>query len=326
MPRREQIDLQAVKDELFNRMLAGSHKNILRLIGCETFGTQVAIVSEYAEGGFLQNLLEKQGSFPVSEAVEIVTGILEGLTHLHEKRIIHRDLKPDNVLFQRKIPCLSDFGISRALTIDSQSQTISGTLGYMALECFDGKRNEQTDIWAVGAILYQLLAGTIPFPQKTQEEKIYALAMKEPDELAGSIPQNVRNVVKKSLAKNPAERYLSAKEMISDLSVLTPDSASALKTPKAVSIFQDISPPAFESVVTKAAVGLNNSNSVKAINAVDRKKDNKTYSPRRGPFKLDEHFLKYKDDILETRFEQGDYGRFLINNKRGMSKLEVTAF
>jgi serine/threonine protein kinase len=217
LPRKEQIDLQTVKDEIFNWTLSGKHKNILPIIECETFGNQIAIVSEFAPDGSLQDLLKKHRVFSVADAVEISIGVLDGLAHLHNRKIIHRDLKPDNVLFQGRTPRLTDFGISRAMPLNSQSQTVSGTLAYMALECFDGKRNEQTDIWAVGAILYELLTGTLPFSQKTQEQRIFAMVMNEPQLLPDSIPLNLQNIVKKSLAKDLSERYQTAAEMITDL-------------------------------------------------------------------------------------------------------------
>lgn len=217
LPRTDQIDLQSVKEEIFNWILSGRHKNILPIIECEIFGNQIAIVSEYAPGGSLQDLINKKGSLPASEAVEIAVGILDGLAHLHNRQIIHRDLKPDNVLFQGNVPRLTDFGISRAMTVTSQSQTVSGTLSYMAPEAFDGKRNAQTDIWAVGVILYQLLTANLPFPQKEKVELIGALVMKEPAPLPASIPPDLQTIIKKALAKESSHRYQTAAEMAKEL-------------------------------------------------------------------------------------------------------------
>lgn len=217
LPRKDQIDLQSVKDEIFNWILSGKHKNILPIIECETFGNQIALVSEFAPDGSLKDLLKKHGSFSVADAVEIVIGILDGLAHLHNRKIVHRDLKPDNILFQGRTPRLTDFGISRALPVDSQSQTVSGTLSYMAPEAFDGKRNERTDIWSIGVILYKLLTGNLPFPQKEKIELIGALATKEPAPLPDSVPLTLQTVVKKSLAKESAERYQAAGEMAKEL-------------------------------------------------------------------------------------------------------------
>ncbi len=217
LPRKEQIDLQAVKDEIFNWTLSGKHKNILPIIECETFGNQIAIVSEFAPDGSLQDWLKKHRVFSVADAVEIIIGILDGLTHLHNRKIIHRDLKPDNVLFQGRTPRLTDFGISRALPVGSKSATISGTMSYMAPEAFDGKRNKQTDIWSVGVILYQLLSGNLPFPQREQTELMGAIVMREPNALSDSVPPDVQNIVKKSLAKSPSERFQTADKMKDDL-------------------------------------------------------------------------------------------------------------
>lgn len=217
LPRNDQIDLQTVKDEIFNWILSGKHKNILPIIECETFNNQIAIVSEFAPDGSLQDLINKKGSLSISEAVEITIGILDGLVHLHNRKIIHRDLKPDNVLFQGRIPRLTDFGISRAMSAGSQSQTISGTFSYMAPEAFDGKRNEKTDIWAVGVILYQLLTGNLPFPQKEMIELVGALARKAPTPLPDSVPTVLRYIAQKSLAKETSARYQTAAEMSKEL-------------------------------------------------------------------------------------------------------------
>ncbi len=218
LPRKDQIDLLAVKEEIFNWILSGKHKNILPIIECETFGNQIAIVSEFAPDGSLQDLINnRKGALSIADSVEITIGILDGLAHLHNRKIIHRDLKPDNVLFQGKTPRLTDFGISRAMTIGSQSQTISGTLSYMAPEAFDGKRNEQTDIWSVGVILYQLLTGNLPFPQKEIIQLVGALAREEPAPLPESVPPVLQYIIKTSLGKTTTERYKSANEMREEL-------------------------------------------------------------------------------------------------------------
>ncbi len=217
LPRTNQIDLQAVKDEIFNWILSGRHKNILPIIECETFGNQIAIVSEYAPDGSLQNLINKKDSLPISDAIEITIGILDGLAHLHNRKIIHRDLKPDNVLFQGNVPRLTDFGISRAMTVSSQSQTVSGTLSYMAPEAFDGRRSVQTDIWSVGVNLYQFLTGSLPFPQKEFTQLLTAIAAREPKPLPDFVPPELKRIITKSLEKLPENRYKTASEMREDL-------------------------------------------------------------------------------------------------------------
>ena len=217
LPRDDQINLEAVKDEIFNWILSGKHKNILPIIECETFGNQIAIVSEFAPDGSLQNLLEKQGSLSVTDAAEITIGILDGLAHLHNRQIIHRDLKPDNVLLQNRIPRLTDFGISRAMQMDSNSPYPKGSPYYMAPEAFERKRDAQTDIWSVGVILYQLLTGNLPFPEKEFAEFYGAIKERDPKPLPESIPDGLKNIVTKALAKVLTMRYQTAIEMREDL-------------------------------------------------------------------------------------------------------------
>lgn len=181
----------------------------------------------------MQKLLEKHRIFSIADAVEIIIGILDGLAHLHNRKIIHRDLKPDNVLFQGKIPRLTDFGISRAMPIDSYSKTVMGTYWYMSPEALKKKRNAQTDIWSVGVILYQLLTGNLPFPQDELPSLITAVMYSEPEPLPNDIPLALEKVVMKALAKESSERYQTAEEMRKDLSNLgatLPQSFSAQTT------------------------------------------------------------------------------------------------
>lgn len=116
-----------------------------------------------------------------------------------------------------KTPRLTDFGISRIITADSLSETISGTWAYMAPECFDGKRNVQTDIWSVGVILYRMLTGNLPFPQKEQTELVGAIIMREFEKLSDEICKEWQEITITSLCKNSSERYKTVKEMLFDL-------------------------------------------------------------------------------------------------------------
>ena len=217
LPHGDQLDLQAVKDEIFNWILSGKHKNILPIIECESFGNQIAIVSEYAAGGSLKDLLEREGRLPAAEAARMTAGILEGLAHLHQRKIIHRDLKPENILLQEGIPRLADFGISRMATGSHSSTGIVGTQSYMAPESFDGKRTPQTDIWAVGVILYLLLSGRLPFPQQDITQLLGAIVMQAPPPLPDGIPAALASAAQRALAKDPAERFGSAAEMLAAL-------------------------------------------------------------------------------------------------------------
>jgi serine/threonine protein kinase len=215
LPNEEEVDLAAVEKEASVWLHAGGHPNVLPIIEADVYDEQVIIVSEYAPDGSLSKWLGKHGGKAprIEDAVMMTEGILAGLEHLHERGIIHRDLKPDNILLQRETPRLADFGIARILKTTSKSTTATGTPAYMPPEAFDGKRSEQTDIWSVGVIFYQLLSGRLPFPQSEFTSLVGAILTKEPKRLPDSIPEPIRNVIDQALKKNQTERFGSASEM-----------------------------------------------------------------------------------------------------------------
>jgi formylglycine-generating enzyme required for sulfatase activity/serine/threonine protein kinase len=219
LPRGEDIDVEAFRQEAAIWLQASGHPNVLPLIDADIYDGQVVIVSEYVNDGSLAGWLKEHGgkASSIATACEIIEGVLAGLAHLHERRIIHRDLKPENILLQRDNPRVADFGISRLLRTTSQSTNVSGTLAYMAPEAFDGKRNERTDIWAVGVIFYQLLGGSLPYEQQDMVSFIGAIMRHDPAPLPESVPEVLRRVVMKALQREPSQRYQSAIEMRQEL-------------------------------------------------------------------------------------------------------------
>lgn len=219
LPHDEQVDHDTIKQEATLWEQASGHPNVLPIIDADEYDGQVVIVSEYAPDGSLEGWLKQNGKMSVESALETTINILDGLEFLHSRGIIHRDLKPANILLQGKTPRLADFGISRALrtTVSSQSSNVSGTFAYMPPEGFDGKRSVQTDVWAAGVNLYQLLTGEMPFPQKEPSVLIAAIMMREFEPLPDHVPHRVKHIVAKALAKQPGDRYKTAGEMSADL-------------------------------------------------------------------------------------------------------------
>ena len=215
LPKTIDADIEEIKQEAEVWMNASGHPNILPIIEAEIYDQQVVIVSEYAPDGSLSGWLKKHGGKApsIEAALEMLMGILSGLEHLHERKIIHRDLKPDNILLQRETPRLADFGIARFLMNSMQTGNVAGTPPYMAPEVFDGQRTVQTDIWAVGALFYQLLSGRLPFPQRDMPSLFKAVASLEPEPLPSSIPASLRQIINRALEKSPQSRYQSAAEM-----------------------------------------------------------------------------------------------------------------
>jgi WD40 repeat protein len=219
LARDQDVDIEAFKQEAVIWAQVSGHPNVLPIIEADIYDGQVVIVSEYAPGGSLQGWLQKHGGRApsIEAAVEMTTEILDGLGYLHEQRIIHRDIKPDNILLQRETPRLADFGIARVFKTDSHSKNLSGTFAYMAPEAFDGKRNEQTDVWSVGVILYRMLAGHLPYGQEDIVSLVGAILSHDPPSLPGPVPESLHRIVARALKRNPAERYQSAAEMRRDL-------------------------------------------------------------------------------------------------------------
>ena len=211
---REDIDLKVLQEEVITWKSASGHPNVLPLIEADIHEDDYVIVSEYAPDGSLEKWLEDNGGRApsIDAAIEMIIGILGGLEHLHSRQIIHRDLKPANILLQGNTPRLADFGLARVLK-STQSNTITGTVPYMSPDALKGARTVQTDVWSVGVIFYQLLAGQMPYPQKEQVNLMYAILNDEPPPLSDSVPQALREIIEHALKKNPDERYQSAKEM-----------------------------------------------------------------------------------------------------------------
>lgn len=241
LPLDEQVNFEAIKHEATLWEQASGHPNVLPIIDADVYDGQVVIVSEYADGGSLYDRLKAEGKLPVKLAVEMTVGILNGLEFLHHKRIIHRDIKPQNILLQGNTPRLADFGISRAMQTAAVSSSIIGTDAYMSPEAFEGKRSVQTDIWAVGVVLYQLLTGILPFPQEHPTERMFAILMKDFEFPTNDTPRELQTIIRTALAKNPDERFQSASAMQEDLRDFLHSASPPAKTALAP-------PPTIESV------------------------------------------------------------------------------
>lgn len=215
IPLNMDFDMEAVIAEARLWVRASGHPNVMPLIEADVYNGHVVIASEFAPDGSLEYWTNYHGGKAPSmtEAVEMTADILAGLEHLHSRSIIHRDLKPANILLQGARPRLSDFGISRVLKSTGHSGNVAGSPAYMAPEAFDSQRTEQTDIWSVGVILYQLVTGRLPFSQSDMPSLIAGITTRQPDPLSHEIPKPLRNIIYQSLEKRPDDRYQTASQM-----------------------------------------------------------------------------------------------------------------
>jgi serine/threonine protein kinase len=218
-PLDPDVDVEAVRKEAKLWVQASGHPNIIPVFEAAIYSGQIVIVSEYAPEGTLKDWLKRCGGKApdIHSAVAMCTGILAGLKHLHSKKLLHRDLKPGNILLQGELPRIADFGLARVLRSVTSTRAIAGTPAYMAPEVWQGDRCFESDIWSVGVILYEMLAGHRPFQATRADDFSAVLEGEEPPTLPLSVPATLGNVVLKSLAKQKEQRFHSAEEMLAAL-------------------------------------------------------------------------------------------------------------
>lgn len=198
------------------------HPNIVPCYGGGKLGEQQFMAMELVEGGSLADLLRKRGRFSWEEVIRFGEQICGALEHAHEHGIIHRDLKPSNLLLTRdgKIK-LADFGIARdseATALTAAGRTV-GTFAYMAPEQIRGEPpvSQKTDLYALGCVLYELLAGTPPFAGETAGELVFQHIEKKPvrvSTIALDCPVWLDSLLQQLLEKDPEMRPRDASSVL----------------------------------------------------------------------------------------------------------------
>jgi eukaryotic-like serine/threonine-protein kinase len=221
-----------------------SHPNILAVFQLGTHEGAPYLVSELLEGGTLREQLAR-GAISLRKAIDYGAQIARGLAAAHEKGIVHRDLKPENLFITRdgRVKIL-DFGLAKLTqpqsTSDSNAPTqtlgtepgmVMGTVGYMSPEQVRGRKaDHRSDIFAFGAILYEMLTGKRAFHKPTSAETMSAILNEEPasiSQIARPVPPALQRIVHRCLEKNPEQRFQSASDLGFALEALS-DSGSAL--------------------------------------------------------------------------------------------------
>ncbi len=201
-----------------------SNPNIVEVYDVGEDDGEYYIVMEYIKGSHLKNLIKKRGKLSVSEVVDIAKQITNGLSIAHDSYLIHRDIKPQNILIlDNGLIKITDFGIAVAMNATQLTQTnsVMGSVHYLPPEQAMGKSASlQSDIYSIGILMYELLAGKLPFTGDNAVE-IALKHLKESipyitDEVT-SVPQSLENIIIKATAKNPKNRYSDAREMNEDL-------------------------------------------------------------------------------------------------------------
>jgi Tol biopolymer transport system component/tRNA A-37 threonylcarbamoyl transferase component Bud32 len=207
------------------------HPHILPLLDSGEAGPFLYYVMPYIEGESLRDRLVRQGELPVHEAVKLLCEIVDALAHAHTRNVVHRDIKPDNVMLSGRHALVMDFGVAKAVSEATGRQHLTtagvalGTPAYMAPEqaTADPHLDHRVDIYAVGAMGYELLAGRPPFTASTPQQVLAAQVTQTPDSVRmhrPSISPGLEQIIMRCLAKRPADRWQSAEELLVQLEPL----------------------------------------------------------------------------------------------------------
>jgi len=232
------------------------HPHILPLHDSGDVDGLLFYVMPYVEGESLRDRLDREGQLPVDDAVRLSVTLAQALDYAHRRGIVHRDIKPANVLLHDGEPVVSDFGIALAVSGGSGQRLTEtglslGTPRYMSPEqaAGDEQVGPATDIWAVGCVLYEMLAGEPPFTGSTAQSVLAKIITAEPQPVTArrkSVPAYVESVIRRALEKVPADRFARAGELAQALLAGGGGGAPQQRVPEAVGIavlpFEDLSP------------------------------------------------------------------------------------
>jgi len=210
-----------------------NHPNICTVYDVIEEENQYFIIMEYIEGDTLREIIEKKGPLSTNEALDIILEVCRALKATHLKNIIHRDIKPENIMITHdgfikimdfglaKLRNVQGFPINKSQEVKTSSSMVLGTVSYMAPEQFDYKDvDERTDIYCVGAVLYELFTSHLPFQGKYVFEVAQSILKTEPKRLSEynkKVDSDLENIVLKALAKEPSDRHKNIEELYTDL-------------------------------------------------------------------------------------------------------------
>ena len=204
-----------------------SHPHILPIDDYGDYEGQLYYVMPFIAGETIHKRLEREKQLPVQDAIRIAFEVALALEHAHRNGIVHRDIKPENILLQNGEALVADCGIARAITdgggpkLTSTGVTL-GTPTYMSPEqaMADPSLDGRSDVYSLGCVLYEMLAGQPPFNGPTAQAIIARHQLDEAPSLTivrGTIPEEVEDIVMQALAKLPADRFATAGEMAEEL-------------------------------------------------------------------------------------------------------------
>jgi serine/threonine-protein kinase len=205
------------------------HPHILTVLDSGEAGGQLWYTMPYVRGESLRERIRREVQLPVDTAVELARQVALALDYAHREGIVHRDIKPENILLSDGQALVADFGVAKAVETGGEQLTATGiavgTPQYMSPEqATGGQADSRADIYALGCVLYEMLAGEPPFTGRTPQA-VMAKRMLEPvphvRTLRDTVPDALQQVLTKALARSPADRFQSAGEVARALSLPT---------------------------------------------------------------------------------------------------------
>jgi serine/threonine protein kinase/tetratricopeptide (TPR) repeat protein len=201
-----------------------SHRNVCRMHELHEDGKQLFITMEYVSGQDLKGLIKEARALTAGRAISIAKQVAEGLAEAHHLSVIHRDLKPQNIMVDKEgLAKIMDFGIARSLRTAGVTAEgmIIGTPEYMAPEQVEGlEADQRTDIYALGAILFEMVTGRVPFEGDSPLSVAYKHKNElplPPRKLNAQIPEPFNQLILRCLEKEKENRYQTADELLTDL-------------------------------------------------------------------------------------------------------------
>ncbi|HXV90089.1 MAG TPA: protein kinase [Gemmatimonadales bacterium] len=219
------------------------HPHIVPLLTAGRAGDIVYYVMPLVEGESLRARIEREGPLPAPTVIAILREVAEALAYAHRRGVVHRDIKPDNVLIAEGHALVTDFGVAKALGHSTGGAMLTsagmavGTPAYMAPEQAAGDPgvDHRADIYAVGALAYELLAGRLPFAGFSYQQILAAQLTESPTPLVayrGDLPPALDRLVTRCLARDPGARFQSATELFDELARLATPAGSVAARPR----------------------------------------------------------------------------------------------
>jgi len=224
------------------------HPHIVPLLHASRQGDLVYYTMPRVEGESLRVKLSREGELPVPDAVRIMRDVADALAYAHSRGVVHRDIKPDNILIAGHHAVVTDFGVAKAVSAASGASSLTslgvalGTPAYMAPEqaAADPGVDHRADLYALGAVGYEMLTGRPPFTALTAQMVLAAQVTQTPDPVSAhraAIPPALAELVMRCLEKRPADRPQSAEEMRHVLDLLvTPSGGSTPVTARVAAV------------------------------------------------------------------------------------------